>query len=78
MEQVPVEQLIGRLLLILGLGIALMGGLLILIGKGWIGHLPGDIHIERENFSCSIPIVTSILLSILLTIVLNLIARLLR
>jgi hypothetical protein len=40
-----------------------------------IGRLPGDIRIERDNFSCSFPIVTSILLSIILTIALNVIVR---
>ena len=39
------------------------------------GHLPGDIVIQTENFSCWFPIVSSIVLSIVLTILLNLILR---
>jgi hypothetical protein len=44
----------------------------------WIGRLPGDIRIERENFSLYIPITTMILFSIVLTIVLKLITKFLR
>lgn len=34
---------------------------------GWLGHLPGDIRIERDNFSFYFPITTMILLSLLLS-----------
>jgi len=69
----------GRLLLIIGGGIALAGLLLMLGGRlfPWLGRLPGDIRYQGENVSCFIPIVTSILLSVILTLVLNLILRLL-
>ncbi len=33
----------------------------------WIGRLPGDIHIEKENFSFHFPIVTCILISVLVS-----------
>ena len=33
----------------------------------WLGKLPGDIVIERENFSFYFPVTTCILLSLLLT-----------
>jgi hypothetical protein len=33
----------------------------------WFGHLPGDIHIEREGFSFHLPIVTCLLISLLLS-----------
>jgi hypothetical protein len=76
---------IGKLLLLMGLGLALMGGLLILGAKlinkerlPWLGRLPGDIRVERKGFSCYIPLATSILVSLVLTLVLNLIVRLLR
>ena len=58
------------------------GALLILIGLlawmlqgrlGWLGRLPGDIRIERENFRFYAPITTMILLSLLLTLALRLI-----
>lgn len=76
---------IGRLLLFAGLGLALVGGLLVLGSKllgsdklPWLGRLPGDIHVERKGFSCTFPLATSILVSLVLTILLNLIVRLLR
>jgi hypothetical protein len=39
------------------------------------GRLPGDIHIERDGFSCFIPLATSIILSLLLTLALNILLR---
>ena len=41
----------------------------------WIGRLPGDIRIEKENFRFYFPVVTMILVSVLLTIIINLIRR---
>ncbi|MFN8350420.1 MAG: DUF2905 domain-containing protein [Flavobacteriales bacterium] len=41
----------------------------------WIGHLPGDIHIEREGFSFHFPIVTCIVISAALTLLLWLLRR---
>lgn len=69
----------GRLLLIVGGSIALIGLLFMVGGRffPWLGRLPGDIRYQGENVSCFIPIATSILLSIILTVVLNLIIRLL-
>jgi hypothetical protein len=70
---------LGRALVFLGLGIAVLGGILLLVGRiPWLGRLPGDIHIERKGFSCFFPLATSIIISLLLTVVLNIIVRLLR
>ena len=76
---------IGRLLLVMGLGLALVGGLLILGAKlinkdrlPWLGQLPGDIRVERKGFSCYFPLATSLIVSLVLTLLLNLIVRLLR
>lgn len=71
---------LGRLLLIIGGGIALIGLLLMLGGRlfPWFGRLPGDIRYQGENVSCFFPIVTSILLSIILTVLLNLVVKILR
>lgn len=66
----------GKFLIGFGILIAIVGGILMFAGKiPGIGRLPGDIVIQRENFSCVFPIVTSIILSIVLTVVLNLILR---
>lgn len=61
---------IGRTLVIVGLVIAGLGAVLMLGGKiPWIGKLPGDILIERKNFSFYFPLATSILVSLLLSLV---------
>ncbi len=72
---------IGRMLIFFGMLLILFGGLFLLFGRlGGIGlgRLPGDIVIQRDNFSCFFPLTSMILLSILLTIILNVLARLFR
>ena len=68
---------IGRWLVIAGIGLAALGGLVWLAGRSGLplGRLPGDIRIEREGFSCFIPLASSILISLLLTLLINLIVR---
>ena len=70
---------LGRLLLILGLGLAAVGALLWGLSRTNlpIGQLPGDISFEVGNVSCFIPLATMVLVSLLLTLVLNVILRLL-
>jgi hypothetical protein len=65
----------GKLLLIVGLGIALVGGLLLVLGRLGLGHLPGDISGSRGNFSFAFPLGTSILISVLITVALNIYLR---
>jgi hypothetical protein len=63
-------QYIGKFLVLLGLIVAALGGLLLISGKiTWIGKLPGDILIQRKNFTFYFPLATSILLSLILTLV---------
>jgi hypothetical protein len=59
-----------RFLIILGLIILATGLLWPLLTKLGIGRLPGDIVIERDNYTIYFPLMTSILLSILLSVVL--------
>jgi hypothetical protein len=67
---------LARMLILFGLVIAAIGGLLLFIGKvPFIGKLPGDIYIQRKNFSFYFPLTTSILLSILLTLLFSLFRR---
>ncbi|AKX94499.1 DUF2905 domain-containing protein [Neomoorella thermoacetica] len=66
----------GKMLLGMGLFLALMGLLLLGLGKLFsIGRLPGDIYIQRGNFTFYFPLVTSLLLSLILTVILNLLFR---
>ena len=39
----------------------------------WIGHLPGDIRIERDNFKFYFPLTTMVLFSIVLNVVIRLV-----
>ena len=67
---------IGKFLVIVGLVIVVIGALLWSgVGKGWLGRLPGDIHISKGNFSFHFPIVTCILASIILSLILWLFRR---
>jgi hypothetical protein len=68
---------LARTLMIFGVIILAAGGLLYLAVKLNLplGRLPGDIVIQRGNFTCIFPLATSILLSILLTSLLSLLAR---
>jgi membrane protein implicated in regulation of membrane protease activity len=59
----------GRLLIILGVVLILAGLLLTYGGRiPWLGKLPGDIRIERENFSFYFPLATSLLVSLILSL----------
>ena len=60
----------GKTLVLVGLGIAALG-LLIMLGVPF-GRLPGDISVRRGNFSFYFPLATSIVLSILLTLLFSL------
>ena len=69
-------QNIGKALIITGAVIALIGVILLLSGRiPWLGRLPGDILVERKNFTFYFPLATSILISILLTLLFWLFGR---
>ncbi|HEY5707509.1 MAG TPA: DUF2905 domain-containing protein [Terrimicrobiaceae bacterium] len=66
----------GKALVVAGVALAVVGALLWSgFGKGWLGRLPGDIHIERGSWGFFFPVVTCILISIVLTILLNIFRR---
>jgi len=70
---------LGRLLLIAGGAIVLLGLVLLLVGRvPFFGRLPGDISIQRGNTTFFFPIVTCLVLSVVLTVVVNLLLFLLR
>jgi len=68
----PVDPLreLGKLLLLFGIVLVVVGGLLTLGPKlpGRLGRLPGDIIIRRENFTFYFPVVTCLLLSVILSL----------
>ncbi|HXF64471.1 MAG TPA: DUF2905 domain-containing protein [Caldilineaceae bacterium] len=67
---------IGRLLIVIGGSLLVLGLVLVLAGRiPGLGQLPGDIRIQRDNFTFYAPLGTMLLLSVLLTILLNVLAR---
>ncbi|AYA36865.1 DUF2905 domain-containing protein [Hymenobacter oligotrophus] len=70
---------LGKLLVIAGLGIVVLGAVIWLGGGSlfsWFGRLPGDIRIERPNFRFYAPIVSMLLLSLVLSAIMWLVRRL--
>ncbi len=73
---VPGMASLGKMLILFGVVLALLGGLLLLAGKiPFLGRLPGDIVIRRERWSFYFPLTTSIVISILLTLLFSLFNR---
>jgi Protein of unknown function (DUF2905) len=62
----------GRLLLVFGVLLVVIGGGLMLFGRF---HLPGDLTFRSGGVTVYVPIATSIILSIVLTVVLNIALR---
>ena len=63
----------GALMVILGLILLVAGNL---SGKvPWLGRLPGDVYIQRGNWSFYFPLVTSLVISIVLTLLFSLFGR---
>ncbi len=68
-------QAMGKILLLMGLVLAVLGVLLMLSDKiPFLGRLPGDIHVERPGFQLHIPLTTSIVLSVIVSLILWLIS----
>ena len=68
---------LGKILIVLGIILILAGLIIYFAGDklGWIGHLPGDIRVEKENIKFYFPVTTMILLSILLSVIIWLIRK---
>lgn len=65
-----------KLLMVMGVLLVLMGGGLLLVGSiPWVGRLPGDLLIQRKNFTVYLPLTTSLILSFVGTIILWLLTR---
>lgn len=67
----------GRYLIVIGLAVVLIGVVVYFLHDKlhWIGRLPGDVRIERENFRFYFPITTLVLFSILLNVLIVLIRK---
>ena len=75
----PMQQSLGKILIITGIIIAITG--IVLVSRDslpllrYIGKLPGDISVKRDNISFYFPVTTCILISIILSLVFYLIGR---
>ena len=67
---------LGKVLIIAGIVLFLLGLIFVSgIKIPYLGKLPGDILIKKENFTFYFPLTTSIIISILLSIILWLITK---
>ena len=67
---------LGKSLIIFGLIIIVFGIIITLAGKiHWLGRLPGDFHIKRDNFTFYFPLATCILVSVIVSLLLWLLKR---
>jgi len=74
---------VAKTMIIAGLLLAAAGTVMVAFQKSglqnpfaWIGHLPLDIRIEKDNFRFYFPIGTSIVLSIIFSLVVALLKKL--
>jgi Protein of unknown function (DUF2905) len=71
---------LGKMLLLFGLVMVLLGLVLLVAGHfsgkvPWLGRLPGDIYIERGNWTFYFPLATCLIVSVVLTLLFALFGR---
>jgi hypothetical protein len=67
---------LGKLLVLFGCMLVLIGVLVLFVGRlPWLGRLPGDILIQRKNFSVYFPLATSLLISLVFSAIAWLLSR---
>ncbi len=67
----------GKVLIFAGVILIVAGAVIYFAGDklGWLGHLPGDIRIVKENFRFYFPITTMIIISVVLTLIIYIIRK---
>ena len=71
---------LGKILLGFGVLLVILGVILLVAGNlsgkvPWLGRLPGDIYIRRENWTFYFPFATSLIISVVLTLLFALFGR---
>ena len=67
---------IGKTLIVIGIALVVLGVLFSLGGKlPWLGRLPGDIDIRRENFRFYFPLATCLIISVVITLLFRLFGK---
>lgn len=71
------QQSLAKVIIGIGVLLVLAGAIYYWAGErlGWLGRLPGDIRIERENFRFYFPITTMLLISVLLNVIVRIVKR---
>lgn len=69
---------LGKNLIIAGIMIVIVGVFIYFFGNklGWIGNLPGDLRIQKENIKIYVPFTTMVLASLVLTLLFYLLKKL--
>ena len=67
----------GKVIMIIGGSIVLVGALIYFFHDKlhWIGRLPGDIRVEKENFRFYFPVTTMIIFSVVLTVLIRIVRK---
>jgi hypothetical protein len=66
----------GKWFILVGLGLALIGGLFVVLGKLGVFRLPGDIEFGGENWKIYFPLASCVIISIMLTFIMWLVSYL--
>lgn len=69
---------VGKLLILVGVALVLVGALWLLGERIGLGRLPGDIVIRRERFTLYFPLARCALLSLLLSLLVSLVVWLVK
>ena len=71
---------LARILAVFGIVVLVSAGILYLISYFDIplGNLPGDLIFKRDNFTCVVPLISSLIVSVVLTLLINLILSIFR
>jgi len=65
-----------KIIIVIGAVLVLIGLAMLFIQKApFLGKLPGDILIKRENFTFYFPLTTSIVISVIVSLILCLISK---
>jgi len=67
----------GKFLIVAGIILIIAGLIVYFSGNkfNWLGHLPGDIRIEKENVRFYFPITTMIIVSVILSVIVYLVRK---
>lgn len=68
-------QTLGKALIVMAVGLAVVGALFWLGGRVGLGSVPGNFRFGGQGWGCFVPLTASIIVSIVLTLLLNLFLR---